>query len=372
MASQTRSSATVIRPYTASPFNDETVGSHWTLYGSHLEDSDNTYAQQALSASDISRGIGTIVLGFSLPTDATVDGIEVSVERKASATGDIRDKHLVLTKDASTFASSDKADSGTSWPTSDASVAYGGPADKWGLSWTASEINHNGFGYAISAYNNHGVDPGTAYVDQVQVTVYYTEAATTATVADSSPIREDSASAIRNETIVAAEESPPRTDAISASKGVDAQVADTSPARVDAAQALFEVFIGIAESSPARADTALATRKESASVAESSPARTDSVAAWRKEDASVAETSPARIDSIAGGVNTYVAVAESSPARSESLAAGVVRQATIAETSPARVDASSSAGELWHQALRRYRPLSETRRCRTWMRHTGI
>ncbi len=74
-----------------------------------------------------------------------------------------------------TIGSTDKG-SATNWPTSDASVNYGGAADLWGESWSYSDINDSGFGAALAAAST-GSGTRTARIDLITITVAYTEAA---------------------------------------------------------------------------------------------------------------------------------------------------------------------------------------------------
>jgi Secretion system C-terminal sorting domain len=58
----------------------------------------------------------------------------------------------------------------TGWPTTDAYITYGGPADLWGTTWTVSDINSSNFGAAIAAQ----VQNGTAQVDHMRITIFVT------------------------------------------------------------------------------------------------------------------------------------------------------------------------------------------------------
>ncbi|MEO5643478.1 MAG: T9SS type A sorting domain-containing protein [Bacteroidia bacterium] len=58
----------------------------------------------------------------------------------------------------------------TSWPTTEAYVTYGGPANLWGLSWTTAEVNAATFGVALSAQKRNG----NLDVDHVRITVWST------------------------------------------------------------------------------------------------------------------------------------------------------------------------------------------------------
>lgn len=52
-------------------------------------------------------------------------------------------------------------------------VTYGGPEDLWGETWTAEELNADGFGFAFSTAYTRGAGNTRAYVDSARVTVHY-------------------------------------------------------------------------------------------------------------------------------------------------------------------------------------------------------
>lgn len=109
--------------------------------------------------------------GFSVPSDATVDGIQVSVERIGTLTR-VSDEKIQLVKGGS--LQGDNKASATAWPTSDGTATYGGAADKWGLTWSPSDVNASDFGVVVRAKSSNNATPG---VDHVQITVTYTPAA---------------------------------------------------------------------------------------------------------------------------------------------------------------------------------------------------
>lgn len=91
-----------------------------------------------------------------IPADAIVDGIEIDVERSANLLSAGEDASVRLVK-AGSIVGSNKAAAGA-WPNADAVVTYGGPADLWGTTWTAAEINDALSGVAFSASAPLSVD----------------------------------------------------------------------------------------------------------------------------------------------------------------------------------------------------------------------
>src|SRR5688500_9480030 len=65
--------------------------------------------------------------------------------------------------------------SGSSWPGSDGSTAYGNVSETWGSAWTAADINASNFGVAISARLSAGSASLflTAEIDQITIRVFF-------------------------------------------------------------------------------------------------------------------------------------------------------------------------------------------------------
>jgi hypothetical protein len=114
--------------------------------------------------------------GYNIPTEATITGIKVDIERHdstgGSTTSSIRDSRVRLVKAGVVQPAQDKALTSTDWPNSDAIQSYGGDGDLWTNTWAASEINNSGFGVALSVTRTSGGD-NIASVDHIRMTVYY-------------------------------------------------------------------------------------------------------------------------------------------------------------------------------------------------------
>jgi hypothetical protein len=148
------------------------VGAAWFPAGNAVSSND-LYAQvspagvptQCLKATDY---------GFAIPSPAEITGIEVAIERHASAAGTITDSSVKIVK-GGVITGTDHADTINTWPSTDGVAVYGGSGDLWGETWTPADINAAGFGAALSAVDN----VQTASVDVIQITVYYTLCAAT-------------------------------------------------------------------------------------------------------------------------------------------------------------------------------------------------
>lgn len=140
----------------------------WAMPGNAAA-SDNARAAAATAVLLNTQALTATGFGFALPPAAQVTGIEVHVERSSP---------IMLTSDNAVrivrggmIGSADRALPGN-WPSTgaEAVVTYGGPADLWGESWTAADINDSGFGAAVSARVS-AVD--TALIDHIAITVHY-------------------------------------------------------------------------------------------------------------------------------------------------------------------------------------------------------
>mgnify|MGYP001281628161 CR=1 FL=1 len=113
--------------------------------------------------------------GFSIDSGATIDGIEVIIERK-DAGGSVTDSEIkILNGDGSAGVGTTNKSGGAAWPTSDASTTFGGSSDKWGETWTPAKINSSDFGAYIKPTSSVGLRASdVASVDHVQITVHFT------------------------------------------------------------------------------------------------------------------------------------------------------------------------------------------------------
>ena len=144
----------------------------WANAGNAVSD-DGAYASAVLdgNSSNFLRCVG---YGFSIPLGATILGIEVHVERKSDrvSNGGSEDSAMRLVK-AGTVQATDRA-TGTVYTTADAVEVHGGPADLWGTTWTAAEINAANFGAAFAATKPSPNGPvHNITVDHIAITVYY-------------------------------------------------------------------------------------------------------------------------------------------------------------------------------------------------------
>lgn len=111
-----------------------------------------------------------------VPSGATINGIEVNVNRQSEASGNISDSAIYLRNGAAAQVGDNKA-SGTGWQTNnDEDFVYGGATDTWNANLTQADIVDADFGIDISADNDNFISAMEARVDDVKIRIYYTEA----------------------------------------------------------------------------------------------------------------------------------------------------------------------------------------------------
>jgi hypothetical protein len=116
----------------------------------------------------------------SVPTGATINGIEVVVTRDNGTSigggGQARDYQLQLVI-GGTATGTDKADTATYYPSTITGKTYGSSTDLWGLTPTDTQVNATDFGVDFRIQDNamSGVDSiGGIGLDAIQVKIYYT------------------------------------------------------------------------------------------------------------------------------------------------------------------------------------------------------
>lgn len=150
----------------------------------NVKQSDNAYATVTAPRRNI---VDTSLListhfDFIIPSGATIDGIQVEMERKyAGVGGSVSDNIMALTKDGVASIGTPTDPVGV-WSTVEHYEPMGSPTDLWGETWTPAEINDENFGFIFSATISAGALASCiAYIDHIRITVYYTEAAVTYT-----------------------------------------------------------------------------------------------------------------------------------------------------------------------------------------------
>ncbi len=123
----------------------------------------------------ISYSLKAIGFPFSIPSGATIRGIQVDVQRyqNSESGATIRDNSARVLKNG--LRSAAGASLGE-WNTSEGYVTYGSSTDLWGTTWTPADINNQaGFGFETSASCSGTIESKTCagYINHIRATVYY-------------------------------------------------------------------------------------------------------------------------------------------------------------------------------------------------------
>ena len=126
------------------------------------------------SDDDISNIIELTNYGFAIPDGSTIDGIILRTRVDVDSSDDADDQLIQLIK-GGTRQGDDKK-SLVDWPTTPAYRTYGGTTDKWGLTWTAADINASDFGGALQYRCQEQQDciAGNIKLDVLALDIYYT------------------------------------------------------------------------------------------------------------------------------------------------------------------------------------------------------
>lgn len=156
--------------------DDSAVGTETWSSVLNAEASDDSRATASLTETQSHYLKGLFCDWAEPPADgATIDGIEISIERSTDGGGGVVVDAVVRLVKAGTVVGDNKA-SGLAWPTTDGTATYGGAADLWGTTWTAAEVKATNFGFVISVQENLGLTT-VARIDLITAKLYYTPAA---------------------------------------------------------------------------------------------------------------------------------------------------------------------------------------------------
>ncbi len=171
--------AKTVTSYPATCVDDDSHGTSYWMNPSEAAYDDGLYSQCNLSWEGTSHYLRLTNFGFKIPSDATVQGITVSV-KKVKTGGDQDTYDDVVRLVVGGVLAGDNKASSSPWNREGAIYSsYGSTNDLWGLSLTPDQINSTSFGLVIAIKTN-GWSAGK--IDSVNLTVTYEEANADTTV----------------------------------------------------------------------------------------------------------------------------------------------------------------------------------------------
>lgn len=148
--------------------NDASFGDHSWLNPTRVTAEDGSDASVSVSSFFSSNYLKATGFGFSVPSNAVIDGVQVEWKLKGiDSTAIVQRVALVVSGSVSGTAKTP----GTSLTTTLTWYAYGGSSDVWGFSLTPTYVNATGFGFVLSLGASEGNT--TPECDAARVTVYY-------------------------------------------------------------------------------------------------------------------------------------------------------------------------------------------------------
>lgn len=154
--------------------NDNSVGSTAWSNTNNIGADDSSTARATIPDGSSSNYLKGTSFGFSIPTGATIDGIEVTLERSTQWSNSVKDTHARIVKSDASIGTTDKSNTNFWDNVGTEVITYGGSTDLWGESWAASDINSANFGFAVAADNVNCCFSSQSDIDYIQITVYYT------------------------------------------------------------------------------------------------------------------------------------------------------------------------------------------------------
>ncbi len=145
----------------------------WGVPSRITADNGLTASVQLLTVGESSDGLAASNFDFSsIPTGATIDGIEIRVGDYTAALEDLAWDVCKLILADDTDGSENKSSELLDWTTSNQTDEAGGSSDLWGENITRANVTDVDWGFFVVAKNISGVP--TALVDFLQMKVYHT------------------------------------------------------------------------------------------------------------------------------------------------------------------------------------------------------
>lgn len=144
-------------------------GSAWSNEG-NVTASDNAYATWTTATDTTSPYLLGLNPGFSVPSTATILGVEAHIEGKVSDSGRLKVGDVTLWHAGAAIGTPRAV--GDSWTTGDVVNDYGGPSILWEATLTPEIVNASSFGVGIR-FDPQTATSLTASVDAISLTVYY-------------------------------------------------------------------------------------------------------------------------------------------------------------------------------------------------------
>lgn len=157
-------------PHTAGQLADATgTGGEWENLLTNIATSNNFYAKVVGGGGGHSKTGWLGNFEFNVPASATINGVEVSIERHGST---VKDNVMILYENNGTGQLGSNQASSETWPGTDATKVYGGSKNTWGATLTPAIVNSSKFSVGMRVTAATGSEY-TAEIDQLTMKIYY-------------------------------------------------------------------------------------------------------------------------------------------------------------------------------------------------------
>jgi len=164
--------------YPGTVVNDTSIGSNPTPAWADPSNAKTSNDSYAIVTENTTGGTTNYLyaynFGISIPSNNLITGIAAFIERKRITIGTPCYDYEVKLVTAGGVLSTNKADTLTGWPTSDAGESYGGSTDTWGEIFSPSDVNNVSFGFVLSVSTNGLYPPIQICVDCMYMQIFYT------------------------------------------------------------------------------------------------------------------------------------------------------------------------------------------------------
>ena len=144
----------------------------WANFNDALS-SNNAHATATFTVAATSHYLKITNFGFSIPTGATITGIELVKEGHFTKTDTLAGSSRARLVKAGSVVGTTYT---TNFPeTTDAEITEGGSSDLWGETWTPAQINASDFGVVLWTEITSVNGTGVIKVDAVTLKIYYTQ-----------------------------------------------------------------------------------------------------------------------------------------------------------------------------------------------------
>ena len=143
----------------------------WANWNDALS-SNNVYATATHSGNDLTERLKLTSYYFSVPSDATIVGVEAEIELNHDYGTLVMDEVKLVV--GGSVTGNNKTATFTVGGGTDETATAGGATDMWGTSLTPAQVNANNFGIVIANDDTTG-NPHEINTDVVKMKVYYTQ-----------------------------------------------------------------------------------------------------------------------------------------------------------------------------------------------------